>query len=159
MSDEIKFHEAAQLYARSIAIVDAMYGTYVEELHAFWERLFKQLRDLRPGWKLDGSVGKAKWFQFQPISERRTRNPYYWVDSWESSRVITHGEIRLYAALENVEPREKGALQALARKFNWNAGKGDQFDLFRVTLKVEGSMHALAEQIVDVSEKMQRAVE
>ncbi|MBK8205303.1 MAG: hypothetical protein IPK87_00790 [Planctomycetes bacterium] len=160
MTTPITFSEAAQLYARNAAIVDAMYRAYRDEILGFWQSVFDHLKELEPGWKLHGDPGKGGWFQFlRPTS--RKNSPYFALDSWESPEVITHGQIRLYAALENAKEEEKVALRGMASLPGCSEGKGGTHDLFRINLKIEPGTTAreIAEKIIEFSGKMQTAVE
>lgn len=160
MTTPITFSEAAQLYARNAAIVDAMYRAYREELLGFWRSVFEQLKELEPEWDLFGEPGKGAWFQFRPPTSRKN-SPYFAIDTWESPEIISHGQIRLYAALENAKEEEKVALRGMSTLPGCSEGKGGTHDLFRINLKIEPgtTSREIAEKIIEVSAKMQTAVE
>ena len=162
---DVKFGEAATMFATNEGIVRAMETAYYRDLNEFWIAILKGVLAIEPKWTIEPKrvleKPTANYFQFRRTNDKGTR-PYFWVDdSWYDAAIITEGIIRLRCAWNGASPAQIAAIAALSALPGCQRSKGKASNLFTTTINCARgtSIREIAQQIADLFGELHKAVD
>lgn len=165
--EDVKFSEAAKLFAKNEGVVRAMERKYWADLDEFWKDVLENVLEMEPEWKIEppgvlSYQNAPNWFQFRRKDDQGTKPYLKIVGTWYSPSIVTEGVIRLECAWDKSTPHQKAAIARGGSALpNCARGKGTASCLFTASIdcKEGTSTRDVAAAIAELSRRLHELVD